>query len=70
MNKHSNPNASIIRDIDRQYLENIRHLRHKIVEVQQNQREISHALERIRSRIQVVVAEMQRCQLRTVSYET
>jgi len=40
------------------------------VEVQQNQREISHALERIRSRIHLVVVEMQRCRLRSVTCES
>lgn len=59
MTQHSNTMA-VARDIDRQYLANIRHLRCKIVEVQRNQQEISHSLERIRHRIQSVVQEMQR----------
>ena len=64
MSRHPNT-RHVARDIDQQYLENIRHLRSKIVEVQANQREISHSLERIRDRIRIVVSEMQRIKLRS-----
>ncbi|GBG01891.1 hypothetical protein AZSI13_12180 [Azospira sp. I13] len=64
MSRHPNT-RHVARDIDQQYLENIRHLRNKIVEVQANQREISHSLERIRDRIRIVVSEMQRIKLRS-----
>ena len=64
MSRHPNT-RHVARDIDQQYLENIRHLRNKIVEVQANQREISHSQERIRDRIRIVVSEMQRIKLRS-----
>lgn len=54
------PLSTAVGDIDRQYLANIRHLRHKIARVQHDQREISLCLERIRSRVQVLIAEMRR----------
>lgn len=54
------PLSAAVGDIDRQYLANIRHLRHKIARVQHDQREISLCLERIRSRVQVLIAEMRR----------
>jgi len=54
------PLAAVVGDIDRQYLANIRHLRHKIAQVQHDQREISLCLERIRSRVRILIVEMQR----------
>ncbi|MDE2585804.1 MAG: hypothetical protein KGN39_10430 [Betaproteobacteria bacterium] len=51
-------------DIDKQYLENLRNLHHKIAVVQQGQREISLALENIRRKIAAVRMEMVRPRLR------
>ncbi|HJW02673.1 MAG TPA: hypothetical protein VJ548_05265 [Azospira sp.] len=49
--------ASLI-DIDKQYLENIRNLQHKITAVQHAQQEISRALQAIRCRVLALHAEM------------
>lgn len=54
------PLSAVVGDIDRQYLANIHHLRHKIARVQHDQREISLSLERIRSRVRLLIAEMRR----------
>lgn len=49
------PLSAVVGDIDRQYLANIHHLRHKIALVQHDQREISLCLERIRSRVRLLI---------------
>ena len=54
------PLSAVVGDIDRQYLANIHHLRHKIARVQHDQREISLCLERIRSGVRLLIVEMQR----------
>lgn len=65
----AHPLTTVVGDIDRQYLANIHHLRQKIARVQHEQREISLCLERIRSRVRVLIVEMQRIRP-TAGYRT
>lgn len=52
--------AASLMDIDKQYLENLRNLQHKITAVQHAQRETSRILEVLRCRVLMIHAEMLR----------